>query len=43
MDRNTDGKLTESEREDLESFVEISETLSSVRAEALHLLGREPT
>jgi len=43
MDRNTDGTLSEAEREDLESLVELSETLSLVRAEALHLLGREPT
>lgn len=42
MDRNTEGQLTEREREDLEALVEISETLSLVRAEALHLLGRTP-
>lgn len=43
MDRNTEGSLSEREREDLESLVELSETLSLVRAEALHLLGRRPT
>ena len=42
MDRNTEGQLTERERADLESLVELSETLSLVRAEALHLLGRKP-
>lgn len=42
MDRNTEGQLTEQERADLESLVELSETLSLVRAEALHLLGRTP-
>lgn len=42
MDRNTEGQLTERDREDLEALVELSETLSLVRAEALHLLGRNP-
>ena len=42
MDRNTDGLLTDSERADLESLVELSESLSLVRAEAIHLLGRKP-
>ncbi len=42
MDRNTEGELTEEERADLESLVELSETLSLARAEALHLLGRKP-
>ena len=42
MDRNNEGLLTESERADLESLVELSERLSLVRAEALHLLGRKP-
>ncbi|HQU44001.1 MAG TPA: hypothetical protein PK867_14375 [Pirellulales bacterium] len=42
MDRNTEGELTERERDDLEALVELSETLSLVRAEALHLLGRKP-
>jgi hypothetical protein len=42
MDRNTEGKLTERDREDLEALVALSETLSLVRAEALHLLGRKP-
>ena len=42
MDRNTEGRLTGEERADLESLVELSEKLSLVRAEALHLLGRKP-
>lgn len=42
MDRNNEGLLTEAERSDLESLVELSERLSLVRAEALHLLGRKP-
>jgi len=42
MDRNNDGLLTDTEREDLESLVELSECLSLVRAEAIHLLGRKP-
>lgn len=40
MDRNAEGKLTEGDREDLEALVELSETVSLIRAEALHLLGR---
>ncbi len=43
MDRNNEGSLTESERVDLETLVEVSERLSLVRAEALHLLGRQST
>ncbi|MEQ8787781.1 MAG: hypothetical protein RIC55_15865 [Pirellulaceae bacterium] len=43
MDRNNEGQLTESERADLESLVELSEHLALVRAKALHLLGRNPT
>jgi hypothetical protein len=34
--------LTEEEREDLQALVELSETLSLVRSQALHLLGRKP-
>ncbi len=41
MDRNTEGQLAEAEREELESLVELSERLSLVRAQALHLLGRK--
>ncbi len=42
MDRNTEGQLTAEECADLESLAELSEKLSLVRAEALHLLGRKP-
>jgi len=42
MDRNNEGQLTPGEREELESLVEMSESLSLVRAEALRLLGRKP-
>lgn len=42
MDRNNEGALTEDDRAELESLVELSETLSLIRAEALHLLGRQP-
>ena len=42
MDRNNEGLLTDAERADLESLVELSERLSLVRAEAIHLLGRGP-
>jgi len=43
MDANTNGTLTESEREQLESLVEWSESLSLLRARALRLLGEQPT
>lgn len=43
MDRNTNGTLTEAERSDLEALVEMSESISLLRAQALHLLGRKPT
>lgn len=42
MDRNNEGLLDESDRQELESLVELSERLSLVRAEALALLGRQP-
>ena len=42
MDRNNEGKLTDQERADLAALAELSERLSLVRAEALHLLGRTP-
>lgn len=42
MDRNNEGRLTKEERSEMESLVEMSETISLVRAEALHLLGRRP-
>jgi len=42
MDRNNEGLLSSSEREELESLVEWSESVSLLRAEALRLLGRHP-
>lgn len=43
MDRNNDGRLTADESDELGSLVELSETISLVRADALELLGRLPT
>jgi hypothetical protein len=43
MDRNTEGLLTDAERAEFEALVELSEQLSLVRAQALHLLGRTPS
>ena len=42
MDRNNEGLLGPSEREELEALVELSEHLSLVRGEALHILGERP-
>jgi hypothetical protein len=42
MDRNNEGGLTDQERTELAALAELSERLSLVRAEALHLLGRKP-
>jgi hypothetical protein len=42
MDRNNEGLLQESEREELESLVELSEQLSLVRGAALQSLGKQP-
>jgi len=42
MDRNTNGKLSPGEREELEGLVELSQTIASVRAQALQVLGRKP-
>jgi len=42
MDRNTNGLLTQEERDELASLVELSEAMALVRAQALHLLGRKP-
>lgn len=42
MDRHNEGQLAGTERAELDSLVELSETLSLVRAEALQLLGRKP-
>src|SRR5215510_12679096 len=40
MDRNTEGKLSEAEREELEALVELSEMISLLRVQALRVLGR---
>ena len=42
MDRNNEGQLSVTEHAELETLVELSESLSIVRAKAMHLLGREP-
>jgi hypothetical protein len=42
MDRNTEGNLSEEDRDELASLVELSESLSLVRSQALILLGRTP-
>ena len=42
MNRNTEGAMTGPERDELEALVELSETISLVRARALHLLGGDP-
>ena len=42
MDRNTEGLLTETERQELETLVELSEQMAIVRSEALQFLGRAP-
>ncbi len=43
MDRNNEGQLSDNEQADLAALAELSERLSLVRAEALHLLGRKPS
>jgi hypothetical protein len=42
MDRNNEGLLQESETEELEALVELSQQLSLVRGEALQILGKQP-
>ena len=42
MDRNTNAELSEDERTELESLVELSQVMSLVRAQALQILGRKP-
>ena len=42
MDRNNEGRLVEREREELEALVELSESLSLLRARAMVALGRRP-
>lgn len=42
MDRNNEGTLAPDEQEQLKALVDMSETISLLRAKALHLLGRQP-
>jgi len=42
MDKNNDGELSPQARAELESWVELSESISLLRARALHVLGRKP-
>ena len=42
MARSNEGSLSADEKVQLEVLVELSEGLSVVRAQALHLLGRQP-
>jgi hypothetical protein len=42
MDRNTNGLLADSEREELRALAEVSETISLLRAKAFVFLGRKP-
>jgi len=42
MDRNNEGLLQDSEKEELEALVELSEQLSLVRGAALQILGKQP-
>jgi hypothetical protein len=40
MDRNNEGLLSQTDREELEALAEWSEQISLVRAEALQVLGK---
>jgi hypothetical protein len=42
MDRNNEGLLQPSEKEELAALAALSEEISLLRAEALHLLGKRP-
>jgi hypothetical protein len=42
MDRNNEGSLSHEERDELQALAELSEVISLVRADAMHLLGRKP-
>lgn len=41
MDRNNEGQLQGTEKDELEGLVELSEQMSLVRAEALQILGKQ--
>jgi hypothetical protein len=43
LDRNNNGELSQGEHEALEALVELSESMSLVRAQALRLLGKSAT
>jgi hypothetical protein len=43
MDLNSDGQLTPDQREELTSLVELSQSISLLRAKALRALGRSPS
>jgi hypothetical protein len=43
MNRNINGQLTDSERNQLEALAELSENIAFVHAKALLFLGRKPT
>lgn len=42
MDRNTNGRLSQAERDELEAMAEWSENISLIRARAMRVLGRSP-
>jgi hypothetical protein len=42
MDRNDEGLIGQSKREELEALVKLSEQLSLMRREALQILGKPP-
>lgn len=42
MDRNNEGELASDEKQKLEALVELSESMSLLRAKAPKLLGRKP-
>jgi hypothetical protein len=43
MDRNTNGQLTASEKEELATLAAVSEQMSLIRGQAFVLLGRTPS
>ena len=42
LDRNNEGLLQPSEKDELAALAALSEEISLLRAEALHLLGKRP-
>jgi hypothetical protein len=43
MDRNTNGQLATTEREELAALAAVSEEMSLIRGQAFVLLGRKPS